>query len=296
MTRWAEVIAIFGPTASGKSAVADWLAGRLGTEVVSADALQVYRGLPVLTNQPTTPTRLVAIRDLDAEMSVGEYGALAHAAVDELVESSGSAVVAGGTGLYLRAALVDLAVPPSVEPGLRTRVEESYDSSAALAHARLQELDPRAAATVHPNDRRRVVRALELAESGSSLIPQEDRLWSGEYRRATVIVGLDVSSEEIDTRIRRRTEQMFACGVVDEVRNALEGRVSRTAEKALGLSELSRLRPDEALERIVVRTRRYAAYQRKWMRRIPGIVMIDGDRTSTEVADAILEVIESRSR
>ena len=116
MTRWAEVIAIFGPTASGKSAVADSLAGRLGTEVVSADALQVYRGLPVLTNQPTTPTRLVAIRDLDAEMSVGEYGALAHAAVDELVESSGSAVVAGGTGLYLRAALVDLAVPPSVEP------------------------------------------------------------------------------------------------------------------------------------------------------------------------------------
>ena len=116
----------------------------------------------------------------------------------------------------------------------------------------------------------------------------------GEYRRATVIVGLDVSSEELDTRIRRRTEQMFACGVVDEVRNALEGRVSRTAEKALGLSELSRLCPDEALERIVVRTRRYAAYQRKWMRRIPGIVMIDGDRTSTEVADAILEVAGAR--
>ncbi len=167
-------------------------------------------------------------------------------------------------------------------------------SSAALAHARLRELDPRAAAIVHPNDRRRVVRALELAESGSSLIPQEDRLWSEEYRRPTVIVGLDVSSEELDTRIRRRTEEMFARGVVDEVRNALEGRISRTAEKALGLSELARLSPDEALERIVVRTRRYAAYQRKWMRRIPGIVMIDGDRTSTEVADAILEVAGAR--
>ena len=109
-----------------------------------------------------------------------------------------------------------------------------------------------------------------------------------------MIVGLDVSSEELDTRIRRRTEEMFARGVVDEVRNALEGRISRTAEKALGLSELSRLCPDEALERIVVRTRRYAAYQRKWMRRIPGIVMIDGDRTSIEVADAILEVAGAR--
>ena len=178
MTRWAEVIAIFGPTASGKSAVADSLAGRLGTEVVSADAWS----LPWAprAHQPADDTDQARRDQGSRRRDVGgRVQALAHAAVDELVESSGSAVVAGGTGLYLRAALVDLAVPPSVEPGLRTRVEESYDSSAALAHARLQELDPRAGATVHPNDRRRVVRALELAESGSSLIPQEDRLWSG---------------------------------------------------------------------------------------------------------------------
>ena len=178
MTRNVEVIAIFGPTASGKSGVAEELAARLGTEVVSADAMQVYRGLPVLTNQPDAPTRLVAIKDLDAEMSVGEYGALAHQAVDELVEASGSAVVAGGTGLYLRAALADLRVPPPPEQGLRARVEELYDASAPDAHARLAALDPRAAATVHANDRRRVVRALELAEAGASLIPERDRLWS----------------------------------------------------------------------------------------------------------------------
>jgi tRNA dimethylallyltransferase len=294
MTSSAEVIAIFGPTASGKSGVADELAARLGTEVVSADALQVYRGLPVLTNQPRSATRLVAIRDLDAEMSVGEYGALAHAAVDELVRESGSAVVTGGTGLYLRAALVDLGVPPPAERGLRARLEASYDACAAEAYARLEVLDPRAAAIVHPNDRRRVVRALELAESGSSLIPENDRLWSREYRRPTLVVGLDVPRETLERRIRVRTEEMFARGVVDEVRKALEERVSRTAEKALGLSELSRLPPDEAFERIVVRTRRYAAYQRKWMRRIPGIVMIDGDRNTTEVVDAILEVAVAR--
>jgi tRNA dimethylallyltransferase len=294
MTSSVEVIAIFGPTASGKSVVADELAARLGTEVVSADALQVYRGIPVLTNQAETPARLVAIRNLDAEMSVGEYCALAHTAVDELVRAFGSAVVAGGTGLYLRAALVDLGVPPPAERVLRARLEESYDAGASDAHARLELLDPRAAASVHPHDRRRVVRALELAESGSSLIPENDRLWSREYRRPTLVVGLDVPSETLEGKIRRRTEEMFARGVVDEVRKALEGRVSRTAEKALGLSELSTLPPGEAFERIVVRTRRYAAYQRKWMRRIPGIVMIDGDRNTTEVVDAILEVARAR--
>ena len=110
-----EVFAVFGPTASGKSEVAEGLAERLSTEVVSADALQVYRGLPTLTNQPATPTRLVAIRELTEQMSVGEYARLAHDAIDELVAARGAVVVAGGTGLYLRAALADMRLPPAPE-------------------------------------------------------------------------------------------------------------------------------------------------------------------------------------
>jgi tRNA dimethylallyltransferase len=289
-----EVLAVFGPTASGKSAVAESLADRLGTEVVSADALQVYRGLPLLTNQPERPTRLVAIADLATEMSVGEYAQLAHAAVDDLVEAMGSAVVAGGTGLYLRAALADLALPPAPRDGARARWEAAYDADPVGSHARLALLDPAAAVAVHPNDRRRVVRALELAEAGASLVPDRDRLWSEDYRRRTLVAGLDVPAEELDARIRDRTRRMFAQGVVEEVRRAVAGPVSRTAEKALGLAELARLPEDEALERIVVKTRRYAAYQRKWMRRIPGIVMIDAARDPTEVADAILEVARAR--
>jgi tRNA dimethylallyltransferase len=289
-----EVVAIFGPTASGKSAVAEIVAEQLGTEVVSADALQVYRGLPILTNQPEEPTRLVAIRNLDEEMSVGEYSGLAHAAVDELVAIHGAAVVAGGTGLYLRAALVDMLLPPPALQGARERWEAAYDLEPAAAHARLGELDPAAAAVVHPRDRRRVVRALELAEAGASLVPERDRLWSEEFRRPTLVAGLDVPREVLEERIRARTESMFAAGIVEEVRRALAGTVSRTAEKAMGLRELAGLPPEAAFERIVVKTRRYAAYQRKWMRRIPGIVMIDADRTPDEVADAILEVARAR--
>ena len=294
MPEFPEVLAIFGPTASGKSAVAEMLAERFGTEVVSADALQVYRGLPILTNQPARPTRLVAIRGLDEEMSVGAYARLAHDAVDELVREKGVAVVVGGTGLYLRAALADLRLPPAPGAGTRDRWERAYDADPLAAHARLAALDRPAAATVHPNDRRRVVRALELAEAGASLAPEHDRLWSHETRRPTVIAGLEVPRHTLDERIRERAEAMLAAGAVEEARTAVAAGVSRTAEKALGLRELASLPVSEALERIVVRTRRYAAYQRKWMRRIPGIVMIDADRPANEVADAILEVARAR--
>jgi tRNA dimethylallyltransferase len=289
-----EVIAIFGPTASGKSDVAEAVADRLGTEVVSADALQVYRGLPILTNQSRRPTRLVAIRELGDEMSVGEYARLAHTVIDELVETNGSAVVTGGTGLYLRAALVDLELPPAPPEGARERWEAAYDADPAAAHARLVRLDRPAAEAVHVRDRRRVVRALELAEMGRSLAADGDRLWSEDHRRPTLVVGLDIPKERLEERIRARAEAMVAAGVVDEVRAAQARGLSRTAEKAHGLHELSELPAEDALERIVVRTRRYAAYQRKWMRRIPGIVMIDADRPADEVADAILEVARSR--
>jgi tRNA dimethylallyltransferase len=294
-----EVIAVFGPTASGKTAVAETLADALGTEVVSTDAMQVYEGLPILTNQPDRPTRLVAVWPLSHVGSVGEFQRLAHAAVDELVEATGSAVVAGGTGLYLRAALAELDLPPAPEEGARSRWEAAYDEDAGAAFAELEQRDPTAAALVHRNDRRRVVRALELAEAGASLAPGESRLWTEETRRPTLVVGLDVPKAELDRRIEERTEEMFRRGVVDEVRTALRnGHTSRTAAKTLGLTEISELSPEEARERIALRTRRYAAYQRKWMRRIPGIVMIDAGsaypRPPAEVAHEILEVARAR--
>lgn len=289
-----EVIAVFGPTASGKSAVADALAASLGTEVVSADAMQMYQGLPILTNQPERATRLVAVWPLSHDGSVGEYQRLAHEAIDQLVARYGRAVVAGGTGLYLRAALAELDLPPA--PGLdaRERAEREYDADPELAYERLAAFDSDAAARVHPNDRRRVVRALELMDAGGSLAPGEDRLWSAETRRPTLIAGLDVPADELERRILRRTDAMFERGVVEEVRAALEGSVSKTAEKALGLREIASLPPRDARERIVTRTRQYAAYQRKWMRRIPDLVSIDATRSIAEVVDAILDAIRTR--
>ncbi len=289
------VIAIFGPTASGKTSVAEAVAGLVAGEVVSCDSMQAYRGLPILTCQPHRPTRLVGIWPLDHEGSVAEYARLAHAAIDELLATSRTPVVAGGTGLYLRAALAELGLPPAPLAGVRGRWEEIYDRDGAeAAHRQLAALDPEAAAVVHANDRRRVVRALELAEAGESLVPAEGRLWAGKTRHPTLVVGLDVPQDELLRRIERRTAAMFEDGVQDEVRSALAGPVSHTARQALGLEEVAELPRDEALAAIVARTRRYAAYQRKWMRRIPGLVMVNADRPTDEVADEIQQMARAR--
>ena len=291
------VIGIFGPTASGKSAVAEALAARIPAELVSADAMQVYRGLPILTNQSAYATRLVGIWPLDQEVSVGAYAPLAHAAIDEILAAGRTPVVVGGTGLYLRAALAELALPPPPQPGARERWAQFYDGAGGVAaHARLAELDPGAAAAVHSNDRRRVVRALELAEVGESLARTRDRLWAGQTRHPTIVAGLDVPKVVLHRRIGERTRAMFEAGVQDEVRNALAGPISQTARKTLGIDEIVTLPTNEAIEAIEARTRKYASYQRKWMRRVPGIVMVGADRPAVDIADDIVALARTRER
>ncbi|HEX3329902.1 MAG TPA: tRNA (adenosine(37)-N6)-dimethylallyltransferase MiaA [Gaiellales bacterium] len=286
-----EVVAIFGPTASGKSAVALALAERLGGEIVSCDAMQLYRGLPILTNQPAAadiaraPHHLVGVWGTDHSGSVAEYAGLAHAAIDAVLSRGRTPVVCGGSGLYLRAALAEMPLPPQVPETERARFEELYDDEGAeAAHARLLAADPAAAVAVHPNDRRRVVRALELHAAGSSLAPgDDDRLWADDTRHATTVIGLDVPATAVAERIERRTGAMFAGGLVEEVRAArAAGPFSATAERIHGLQDVTdllegRIDRAEAERRLVVRTRRYAKRQRTWMRRIRGLRLVDAD-------------------
>ena len=291
------VIGLFGPTASGKSDVAAAVTELLPAEVVSADAMQVYDGLPILTNRSPHRERLVGMWPLSQIASVGEYAPLAHAAVDEILEAGRTPLVVGGTGLYFRAALAELELPPAPEPGARERWERLYDEDGpAAAHARLEELDPGAAGRVHPNDRRRVVRALELAEAGRSLVPLADALFGGAWRHPTLVVGLDVPKPELEQRIAERTRRVFEAGVEDEVRNALSAEPSATAQKIIGLAEVATLPREEAIAALIVRTRRYAAYQRKWLRRLDGLVMVAADRPPEETAAEIVALARTRER
>src|ERR1044071_5367999 len=243
------VLAIFGPTASGKSAIAGRIAERVPARLVAADSAQLYEGLPILTNQ--SPAALVGIWQLDHEASVAEYQVLAHEAIDTALADGLTPIVVGGTGLYFRAALADLSVPPAPAPGARERLSALYEQEGPdQAHALLAELDPAAA--------------------GHSL--RGDRLWSADTRHSTLVVGLDVPRDELDRRIEERTRAMFEAGVEEEVRRALAGAPASTAGKILGLHEVAELPRADAEREVSAQTRRLAAYQRKWMRRIPGLV------------------------
>ncbi|MEO5576666.1 MAG: tRNA (adenosine(37)-N6)-dimethylallyltransferase MiaA [Gaiellaceae bacterium] len=279
------IIGVFGPTAAGKTAVAEAIAERIPAELVSADSMQVYRGLPILTNQDAG-ARLVGIWPLDRQGTVGEFQRLAHDAIDEICAAGRTPIVVGGSGLWFQAALTDVALPREVPPGARARWERLYDRRGApTAHGILERRDPRAAERIHPNDRKRVVRALELWRAGATLVPEQPRLWTAATRLPTLVVGLDVARETLSARIRARIHTMFEQGVEEEVRNAGE-----VAPQVLGLDAVRTLPREQAIAELERGSVRFAAYQRKWMRRIPGIVMIDADRPAGEVADAILEV------
>jgi tRNA dimethylallyltransferase len=284
-----SVLAIFGPTASGKSAVAEAIAERIPAELVSADSMQVYRGLPILTNQDAR-ARLVGIWPLDRQGTVGEFQKLAHQAIDEIVAAGRTAVVVGGSGLWFQAALTDVRLPPDVPAGARAHWERLYDRRGPeVAHGLLQARDPRAAGQVHPNDRKRVVRALELWQAGGTLTPERPRLWTAALRLPTLVAGLAVPRETLATRINSRAAAMFEQGVEAEVRAA-----GNVVPQVIGVHAVRELARSEAIAELERATQRFAAYQRKWMRRIPGIVMIDADRPVGEVADTILEIAGGR--
>jgi tRNA dimethylallyltransferase len=301
-----RVIALFGPTGVGKTAAAVALAARLRERgedpvAVSADALQVYMGLETLTGVATPAERaglehrLSSFLPLDATFSAGQYAELAHAEIDGLLAAGRRAIVVGGTGLYLRAALTDLNLRPPPPEGVRERwtAELERDGAPAL-HTRLSERAPWAARVIDPNDRQRVVRALELADLGELEPPDgPSQLWSEELRHPTLLLGLTMGREALYEATDARVEAMLAAGVREEVRRAHAAGASQTARKALGFEEL--LAGDvDAMKR---RTRNYAKRQLTWMRRLAGVQVIDVTGLGpAAVAMKILERIPLRGR
>jgi tRNA dimethylallyltransferase len=278
------VIAIFGPTGVGKTDVAIALARRLrrrGVDpvAVSADALQVYAGLDVLTGVPTPEQRsalehrLVAIVPLQERFSAGRYARMAHAEIDALLARGRLPLVVGGTGLYLRAALADLDLRPAPPPALRARWLAELDRRGVAAlHSELAQRAPEMASRLHPNDRQRIVRALELHELGERQPRGPDsQLWDGETRHPTRLIGLVMARAALYQRIDARVDAMIAAGAVEQVRAAQAAGASDTARRALGFDEL--LSGDvEAMKR---RTRNYARRQLTWLRKLPGVELVD---------------------
>ncbi len=292
------LLALFGPTGVGKTdialAAAELLraAGRRPV-AVSADALQVYRGLEVLTGVPPAyerarlEHRLVSFLPVDATFSVGQYAELAHAEIDALLTDGALPIVVGGTGLYLRAALAELELRPLPPADVRARWEaEIAAMGPAILHERLALRAPWAAAGIDPGDRHRIARAHALLDMGELEPPDgPNRLWTADTRHPTRLVALVRDREDLYARIDARVERMVAGGAVDEVRAAQAAGASETARKALGFEEL--LTGDVAgMQR---RTRNYARRQLTWLRKLAGVEVVDvTGRAPAEVAAALL--------
>jgi tRNA dimethylallyltransferase len=295
-----ELLAIFGPTAVGKTGVAIALAERLRERgedpvAVSCDAIQVYRGLELISGAASPKQRaqlehrLLGVAELGEEFSAGRFAELARAEIDTLIEQGRLPIVVGGTGLYLRAALSEIELRPPVPAGVREQVErELAERGPAALHA---ELPSAQRAWVHPNDRKRIARALELSRAGLDPAPSEEgggELWTAHLRRPTTLVGLIVDDEELRARIDARVEAMAAAGAAAEARAALDGGASRTARAALGFDAF--LTGD--LAAVKTAHRRYARRQLTWMRRMEGVSVIDrSGRDDAEVADEVLGLL-----
>ena len=285
-----SVVAVVGPTAAGKSDLGLELAIALGGEVINADSMQLYRGMDVGTAKLSeaerrgVPHHLLDIWPVTQAANVADYQRQARAVIDELHVAGKTPVLVGGSGLYVRAVLDDLDFP-GTEPTMRAELEAEL---AALGpgplHRRLTELDPEAAAAILPSNGRRIVRALEvIALTGAPFtasLPELRPVYDA------VVIGVDWSLADLDERIDRRVEQMWAAGLVEEVRRLeAEGlREGLTASRALGYAQVlqllaGELSEDEARRATATATRRFARRQRSWFRRDHRTRWLEGGRS-----------------
>jgi len=298
------VIAVVGPTATGKTALAVALAHRLGGEVVNADSMQLYRGMDIGTAKPTAderdgvPHHLLDLWHVREPASVAEYRQRARAEVDRLRATGVVPLLVGGSGLYVRAVLDELDFP-GTDAAIRSRLAaELAATGSGPLHDRLAALDPAAAAAILPSNGRRVVRALEVIELTGRPFPA--RLPEPRAHYPAVTIGLDRAPEELDERVARRVDVMWAAGFVDEVAALAEDglREGPTASRALGYAQVLQqfdgaLTPDEARERTVTTTRRFVRRQRSWFRRDAATTWFDAARP--DLVDAVAAHVADRT-
>jgi tRNA dimethylallyltransferase len=306
-----RIYVLVGPTASGKSAVGIAVAEGIGAEIVSLDSMQVYRGMDIGTAKPTGGERLrvrhhlIDMREPWESFSTAQYLALAAESVKDITARGKRPLFVGGTALYVKSLLAGMFEGPPADWEFRDRLRaEAARIGVQALYERLGAIDPAAAAKIHPNDLRRIERALEIHEKTGERASALRRQWqSGESKYDAVIVGLDVPREELYLRINARVEEMMERGWLGEVSRLVgEPRgLSREASQALGYAELARVIAGDAtleyaVEEIKTRTRQFAKRQMTWFRSFPDVHWVnastrgaaDRARRLSEIADEVV--------
>lgn len=299
-----RVLAILGPTAVGKSAVAHAVATALDADVVVADPFQRYRGLEIASDAPSPRERQQVryhfVGDLapTESSSAGDFATAAHSVIDTCIREQRPVIVSGGTGLYVRAALADLRFPPDIPDDVRTEAERLVETDLVQACDTLTRLAPARAAEIDLANPRRVARALGLAMIGETE-PQRSELWTQTTRHPTTMVVLRRGRDTLDERIADRVDRELADGLVSEIAAALDTGVglSREAAQMIGVREVRAQRRGELSDdglraALVARTRRLARAQETWLRKVPATTAVDLDgRTTDEVVAEIVGLL-----
>ena len=303
-----RVYSILGSTASGKSAAARQLAGRLGGQIVSVDSMKVYRRMDIGTAKPTPaqraeiPHHCIDIVEPGEPFSVARYVEHADRAISHIAAAGGVVLAAGGTGLYLKALAEGLFEGPAADADVRRRLtERAAKEGLAALHAELAAIDPEAAARIHPNDEKRIVRALEVHELTGEPISRLQEQWDRQRTRYDcVFIGLRRRREDVNRRVNARVKRMIAQGLRDEVAALLAepAGLSPQAAQALGYAEMiehlsGRCSLEDAVEQIKINTRRFARKQQTWFRRFRDTHWIDvaEDASAEAVADQAAKYI-----
>ena len=297
-----KVMAICGPTAVGKSEVAERVADLVGAEIVSVDSMQVYRGMDIGTakvppQERRSPLHMVDIVDVSVPYAVAEFQRDARACVEDIASRGLGPILCGGTGLYLDAVVDEMDFPKGEATDSRRAAYEAQlaEIGPEALHQILTDRDPKSAAEIHPNNTRRVIRALEMLDEGVSYSEQRKGLKKHVPHFEVELFALTMDRETLYARIDRRVELMFEQGLVEEVRT-LEGQglaESHTASQAIGYKEVlqylhGEIGYEEALTLVQKNTRRYAKRQLSWLRRDGRATWIDvGDVSRTDAAEAI---------
>lgn len=302
-----KVVCIQGPTASGKSTLADLVAQRMPGEIVSADSMQVYRGMDIGTAKVPVAERTVAyhcidIRDPGEEYSAALFQRDAREAFDDIRGRGGVPVLCGGTGLYVQAALDDMSFPAGeLASPARVKYERMLDEEGPdRLFAYLASVDSESAELIHPNNVRRVIRALEMWEEGESYAQRKRAFSTMPPCIPSVRIALSVDREMLYDRINARVDEMVAQGLVEEVQALLDRgyRDALTAAQAIGYKEVvahldGDVSLETAIEQIKQASRRYAKRQMTWLRRDDDIVWLDAnDGIADTLVDRTLEIIE----
>ena len=296
-----------GATASGKTAVGVELARQIGAEIVSLDSMAVYRGMDVGTAKPTAhqrgavPHHLFDVLDPHEDFSLARYLEEAHGVIDQVKARGREVLFVGGTPLYLKGLLRGIFRGPPADWDLRAQLEEeARDQGPEFLHRRLAQVDPIAAERLHPNDTRRLIRALEVYEKTGQPISQlHQQFDTGRDRHECRVFVLDWPTPQLNARIDRRVDAMFAAGLVEEVRTLLDRPrpLSKTAAQAVGYREviehLQGVRGlAKTIELVKTRTRRFAKRQRTWFRSlsecrfVPVQAPLDPAETARKIAKA----------